>query len=169
MIISRLKLSIILWRKMRHVIGHHQKIRKRKSKPKTKKTIQKNKKDKLCQSALYPFLLIVFFWLFVFFLWKLRNPKSAFFLRKKTKEIGKKQIAPKCFVFVFFLICSFLVCFFPLETPESQICIFPRKKCKNIQKINKKQIAPEFFVFFSMLFFCFFPSGDSRNPNLHFS
>ena len=89
--------------------------------------------------------------------------------KKKKKQSRKTKSNTNCarvlcirFFFVFF------VCFFPLETPESQICILPRKKTKKKKqttnkkkqqqkKTKTKQIAPEWvvFIFFNIVLICF--------------
>lgn len=99
----------------------------------------KMKKTKLCQSALYSFFLcdIAFF-----FLGRLRNPKSAFFLgkkwRKDNKETKKKkkkeQIAKSAYetetkheyakhsvAIGFLFVCSWEECRFPIsESPKEK-------------------------------------------------
>ena len=98
------------------------------------------------------------------FYWKPANDQKDRKKRKqnKTKKQPKKTIqknnlrqsALYSFLFLYFMFFLFFVRFFPLETPESQICIFPRKKrnTTEIKEAIKKQIAPEWFVFVFFVF-----------------
>ena len=102
-----------------------------------KKKSRKTKKKLRQSAALYSFFFdVVLFFLFCFFCFLSSSGDSAIpnfhfpeekienkqqkYKKSAKKELKRKQIAPECFVFVFFdFVLFFLFFCFPLATPES--------------------------------------------------